>query len=214
MVIEKGIIHNPHFYEFQRQAALGGRQTANRNNADIPCGGVPDIAELVRFFHPERATFTQRHLFGWNRPRPAPESEENMVMDIHRCYVHVVNYDLIDYQYHAPDNMDLRVKYLLGEMDEDEWKHTLQIREKAIDKKRDITNILTMFRDTCGDLLRQMVLKELEVSQFIRISTELANYFNNTMTSIHKRYNCVTPWIDVGRWTYNCRRKTYKGDDR
>ena len=41
--IEKGVIHNPHFYEFQRQQNGG---IAPRNIGDIACGYCPSIYEL------------------------------------------------------------------------------------------------------------------------------------------------------------------------
>ena len=35
--VEMGTIHNPHYYEYQRQ-----RGTVPRNPGDVPCGGFPD----------------------------------------------------------------------------------------------------------------------------------------------------------------------------
>ena len=35
--IEKGVIHNPHFYQYQREAGQN-----IRNPQEVPCGGIPE----------------------------------------------------------------------------------------------------------------------------------------------------------------------------
>jgi hypothetical protein len=40
--VEKGIIHNPHFFEWQRNR----NNTVERNPLDLPCGGLPQYVEL------------------------------------------------------------------------------------------------------------------------------------------------------------------------
>jgi len=193
--IETGLIHNPHFYEFQRKSGGG---VANRNLGDIPCGGAPTANEMIRYFHPD------------HRGSIWPTPEEDILLGFHRCMVHAVNIEQPQYRTNNRDNSDLRVNYLMDELDEEQWKKTLQQREKTKEKKRDIMNILQMFCDTTGDVLRQLIVKQITVEQCMETMKRLRVYFNDTMSVIHTRYNCVTPYIDQHNIMYT---KSYKGFD-
>ena len=208
--IETGIIHNPHFYEFQRRVGGGN---ANRNLGDIPCGGMPSVGEIVRFFHP---TVSERHmpLYGYrNYPRPTPTNPlEKKLTDIHRCVNHAQAYELGQYGDNiAVNNSDLRVAFLMDDITEATMKKTLQIREKAKEKSRDIANVLMMFCDTSGDYFRQLLVKEVTSEECLNILNQLKDYFNSSMKEIHTRYNCVTPYI-VGN-DYQMIHRTYKGEN-
>ena len=189
--IETGVIHNPHFYEFQRRGGGGGR-----NLGDIPCGGMPMLSEMIQFFHPER--YQQRHHNNWYyRPTKLAMSSphEEKLLNIHRNVIHAQNIEIPQYRWREPDNSDLRVSYLMDELSEDAWKSTLQQREKAREKLRDVTNVLTMYCNISGDLFRQMIVKELSQPDCLKNLEELVDYFNTAMKTIHKRYGCVTPYI-------------------
>jgi hypothetical protein len=204
-VIETGIIHNPHFYEFQRKT--GGGQ-ANRNHGDIPCGGAPTVGEMVTFFHPNRRNFNPRGYYGHIRVEPSSQLEMD-IMKIHRTGAHCQMYEMPLYREIAVNNADLRVDYLMDNLSEEMWKTLLQKREKAQYKNRDINNLLRMFVDTTGDYLRQMIVKEVTAEKCLDVLDELIKYFNINMEIIHKRYNCVTPWIQ-DKPKYDVIHKTYK----
>lgn len=207
-VIETGIVHNPHFYEFQRDT--GGGQ-ANRNHGDIPCGGAPTIGELINFFHPNRRTYNPRGYY-YNTPvTPTSETETNL-MYIHRVTAHCQAYELPQYREIAVNNSDLRVDYLMNILPEENWRILLQKREKTQHKHRDINNLLRMFVDTTGDYFRQLIVKEVTPEECFDILDKLVEYFNTNMIIIHKRYNCVTPWI-VKNAKYNVIHRTYKGNE-
>lgn len=210
--IETGVIHNPHFYEFQRRA--GGGQ-ANRNPGDIPCGGTPNIGEVAQFFNPNQTPAAGRRYYGYYRDTSKESPAETAIFNIHRSVMHIQNYEIPEYRARnpaQPDNSDLRVKYLMNEIDEAVWKKELQKREKAREKARDIYNILTMYSNTGGDYLRQMILREVTIQETIDFFGQLAAYFNETMENIHKRYNCVTPYIVPAN--YNVIHFSFKGEPR
>jgi hypothetical protein len=91
------------------------------------------------------------------------------------------------------NNRYLRVAYMLNELDEHHFKKELQRRDKQRERHRDITNIYRMVIDTGGDLLRQYVLEPDKVDEIIDISVKLVEYANEVLTTIRKRYNCITP---------------------
>jgi hypothetical protein len=112
-----GNVHNPHFYEFQRNRGNTGRELG-----DVPCGGRPHLHEVRQAFHNIR------------------NSQEYIdFQNYHRLVNHI---DLIERPRYPTtvgemNNLDLRVKYMIGEMSDDMFKQILQKREKANQKKRE-----------------------------------------------------------------------------
>jgi hypothetical protein len=191
MRIEVGRIHNPHFYEFQRS----GRAATNREHGDIPCGGLPTIHEILKAIGYKAHTVYRN--VGASRFLALPARDDNPKHDaiarIHRLVLHIQHWAIG--QEHEVNNQPLRVKYLLHEISEDAMKVILQKNEKAREKLRDRNNLLRMFCDVTGDLLRQLVLRVVSVDEFLESSENLRAYVRTAFTSIHKRYTCSTDWI-------------------
>jgi len=187
MRIETGKIHNPHDYEFQRN---GGGQ-GNRENGDIPCGGLPSVTELSSFF----GISGQRRRTGVFPGIYSDNPVYNDILKIHRIVMHIQNVELHNVQVQDVNNKHLRVQYLLNELSEKVMKIILQKDEKAREKNRDINNILQMFCDVTGDLLRQMLLRVITSDQFIENANRLRDYVRDAFKTLHKRYTCSTGWI-------------------
>ena len=193
MKIETGRIHNPHYYEFNR---AGGR--ANREHGDIPCGGIPTIEELAAALGIHH--IRHRH---YMLPSYSGTPEQVDTFKIHRLVMHIQHIE-IGRGDHEVNNQDLRVKYLLHELSEDDMKVVLQKNEKAREKFRDRNNLLRMFCDVTGDLLRQLVLKVMSIQEFLENVSRLREYVRDAFTNIHKRYTCTTDWIsDTWDFTRN-----------
>ena len=188
MRIETGKIHNPHYYEFQRN---GGGQ-ANRENGDIPCGGIPSLIEIMDFFGIAISRFNRHHI---NLPTYNESPDKNTVFKIHRIVLHIQNVEMPRVIDREVDNQPMRVRYLLNELSEDDMKIMLQRNEKSREKARDRTNILQMFCDVTGDLLRQMIVRVITIDQFLENENRLREYARDAFTTIHKRYSCSTDWI-------------------
>ena len=190
--IEMGVIHNPHFFDFQR---LGGGLA--RNPGDIPCGGIPNLNDLYAACNISRYTY---------RNTIPPESK--FVFDFCRAVIHVEQVEMV--REPVDNSLELRIKYLSNTLGDEEYKSILQKNEKAREKRRDVNNILTMLVHTGSDILRQFVTKQLSVDQLRDITTNLVKYTNTTLSDISKRYSCVVPLIneetfDIGRRKYNGR---------
>jgi hypothetical protein len=163
-MIEIGRIHNPHYLEFKRLTGL------NRENGDIPCGGIPTFGEL--------------------RQVNAPES----IMDY--CIL-LRNLDLdMNYRYVYPyeNNTNLRISYMMGYIDQVKFKKELQKRDKIRDKFGDVRNIYRMLIDTIGDFLRQYIIDKSKYTEILCSLEKIIDYANMCIAKIHKRYKCVTPY--------------------
>ena len=184
LAIEKGVIHNPHFFEFHR---MGG--TLTRNPGDIPCGGIPHVEELYQSCNAKLVRRGNGRYAEYQIP-----AETKFVFDFCQMITHIERVEMVHPVY--DNSLELRIRYLKNEMSEEVYKSTLQKNEKAREKRRDLNNIFTMIVHTGSDILRQFVNKEITLEQIKEIVTNLISYTNTTLQAIGKRYTCVVPQIE------------------
>jgi hypothetical protein len=171
--IEVGAIHNPHYYEIQR---LMG--TAPRNVGDIPCGGMPNWD----VFTAARINFAE------NSP---------LIRALHQQHHHIEWVVLPRYQGgNVADNRDYRIKFMIGDWDEVEFKRRLQQREKARLKKSDILQLLNMYQLVVAEIFQRGVENKFEnLNLYMTEFSNLRDYINTEMSCVSKRYSCSTPKI-------------------
>ena len=92
-----------------------------------------------------------------------------------------------------PDNLQLRISYMLNEINEEYFKTIIQRQEKFLDKSRDISQIFEMISNTGGDILRQYILDQEKHDEIIEIIKKLVDYSDEIFTVIRKRYNSAFP---------------------
>ena len=177
--IETGMVHNPHFYEFQRRTGNTGRVAG-----DIPCGGLPSHDELRRYmgipeYNGPRYMYRHQHI----------PDRYKYIAECHRMVSHVENVELRYHYVATPpvDNSDLRVKYLMNELEEVSFKTKIQRREKAYAKTRAIRDIMNMFVNAASDMLRQMVLNR-DDERDETLLHELVVYCNESFANLAKQY--------------------------
>ena len=167
--IETGTIHNPHYYEYHRQ-----RGTLQRNPGDVPCGGFPDWHVVLRLCS-QNKTF---HL---------------KFAAAHRTHAHCQWAVIPRYTTGNHDNRDLRIKFMIGDVNEDEFKRKIQQREKARQRKGEIQQILEMYITVLSDLFQGFV-NNGNCSELSESLNELRQHFNTTMTAVSNRYSkCSIP---------------------
>jgi hypothetical protein len=167
--VELGTIHNPHYYEYHRQ-----RGTLERNPGDVPCGGFPDWNVVSRLC-------PRTHIFF---PRIAAA---------HRTHAHCQWAVMPRYTTGNGDNRDLRIKFMIGDINEDEFKKKIQQRDKARQRKGEIHQVLEMFTTVLSDLFQAFVSNSRS-SELVESLDELRNHFNTTMLAISNRYSkCAIP---------------------
>jgi len=193
-----GTIHNPHYYQFIRNG--GG---VNRNHADIPCGGLPYLGDI--------RTMCDRLGI-----------QSNIIYNIHNVITHIQNHEMREHP--IPDiivfNRNLRVSYILNRITEIEFKKTLQINEKSIEKHRNFNNIFQMFVNVSSDILRQMIEYFRSNNDFVKcnlflddqmiILNNLIEYFNENLKILGKRYKVVYGGIIIPGYSFQSNIETYK----
>lgn len=177
--IEKGHIHNPHYYEYQRA----------RNNGVIPrhpgdivggaCNGVVFIPYNMKGL--TTANYT-------------------IVTSYQRCFIHITGYELPALRRTIHENEDLRKQYLDNLIDEATFKQLLQRREKHMAMKAEVAQVFEMFSTVGMDILRKVV-NDTNLSKTINGYLDelfaLVTYTNETFHKISKVYDLVTPRIYI-----------------
>jgi hypothetical protein len=139
--IEKGRIHNPHYYEYMRNNGI-----LRREEGDNPCGGN-------RFFE----EFSQ---FCRDNYNIMPYTYINNISNIHRQVGDIRDKIQREYKFQTGtiDNKDLREKFLTNtNFTEKKWISEIAKKEKAREKRNTINNILSMYTNVVDDLLNNMM---------------------------------------------------------
>ena len=178
-VIKTGIIHNPHYFEWQRQNN-GGQ--APRHPLDNPCGGRLQVWDLRGSLSPPF------HAFFYS------------VLQILR---HIEDYDL-----RPPDGpalparyRTLRIQFMLKTITEDEWRATLGRLSKKSEKDAAIEQIMRMLVDVGMDLLRRAVQTEHkgEEATFKEQLEALRRYANSELGAVAAQFHNKVPLIYLHR---------------
>jgi len=132
--IEAGRIHNPHYYQY-----LQDHGQLRREPGDVPCGGMPGAGLISRL-----------------RLDVYSKDEIEILYIVHRLHGHNELVILQRFAENVDDNRDLRIRYMIGDFDDEHFKRRLQQREKAREKKRDIRSVIEMYQAVVLDIFQKI----------------------------------------------------------
>jgi hypothetical protein len=135
--IEAGRIHNPHYYQY-----LQAHGQLRREPGDVPCGGMPGAVVISR-------------LQFYSNPVYSKE-EVGVLALVHRLHGHNEFVILPRFADNIDDNRDLRIRYMIGDFDDENFKRRLQQREKAREKKRDVRSVIEMYQAVVLDIFQKI----------------------------------------------------------
>lgn len=235
-LIETGVIHNPHYYEHLRRT----QGHVPRNPLDIPnnCNvvthqnfysilrtvllkridkgitGHPILEHFVSFNDNIRKLFNLGETKAFKNPKTNRYSTllQNLyIMATHIQYVEIPHFRVNNHD----TNRDLRVKYLLNRIEEEEWKTTIQRREKKNMRKNETFQVLEMFSTVLNESITKIQKIHLEfpsdsindheftkdkLSKLFDAYKELPpliKYVNTEFKKIGKRFNNRVPRVDL-----------------
>jgi hypothetical protein len=165
-------VHNPHYYEWLRRS---GREN-ERNPLELQCGREIDnnfVRKLSRMNGDNNALDTCRGL-------------------IHMRLVEVPRYT----GDRLRNNENLRVRFMMKEITEDKFKSLLQKRDKDMNKKHEVSNVLGMYLISATDIMYRYIdeLKngKCEFKTYDAELLGLRKYANQCLKDISDVYNCKT----------------------
>lgn len=176
--IEKGVIHNPHYFEWRSQ---NGNQ--ERNLLEIQCGREIDHDIVLRL-----NTICNTNVFA-----------------IARNVIHIREVELPKYAVNNfDDNSDLRIRYLRSQITEKVFKQTLQKRFKNTEKQAEIGSVLATYTHCVTDIIYRLIdeynnpnyvidlttntMSPFEAKYFYELQ-ELIKYTNVCFENVGKIYN-------------------------
>lgn len=191
-IVTSGVIHNPHYYEMMKR-----KGQLPRNPGDVPCGGFPEVWQLIP------------------HPRGVRGPLSDSYLEFHRLCREVQDTSTRNYRSHVDNTITagINVKYLLGDMTDVKWGQQLAMNEKK--RKRDteiqevfaaflmvgvnIINTVQNYRDADGRLFNELPVTEaenilLELNVEIR---ELIAIMNDAFKGISMAYSYTVPCIDI-----------------
>jgi hypothetical protein len=183
--IETHMVHNPHYYEYQRTHGILPRQ-----RGDVPCGGFPDWHIISRLIGGGVNLYSTRNDPGASGIDVLRAS----IISAYRSHPHAI-YTLIP-RYTVEDrrteNRDLRVKFMIGDLTDDEFKKKIQQREKANQRKRAILQVLEMYTTIITDLF-QAFQQNKDVTVLYESLCGLRDHYNTTLGRVQFTYKCAVP---------------------
>lgn len=171
-IVTSGAIHNPHYYEFIRRTHGG---VVPRNAGDVPCGGLCLLPELHNAL----------------RARQCPDRDTRTLLEFHRSVRHVEAIDLARLAGHfdAADNADLRLQYLVNDIDKDTWKRKLQQREKKRDKDLALRQVYEMYVGAASETFRKVLSSAATVAEATTELRALLRFANVSLETIGRSFN-------------------------
>jgi hypothetical protein len=190
-IVTHGAIHNPHFYELQRQ---NGGQI--REHADIPCGGFP----LPVVFGRQLKTIIEPVPL-----KPGSKQAKENASFVQRLtgklqgLVHMWEVEAVRYRQNIVlDNIELRAKYMMNQITEEKFKQQLQQKEKAVRKKAEYFAILNTLRDVSLDIIAIM-MQAKNMNELIKLDQDLIQVWTDAdinLGVVATKYNCKKPMLD------------------
>jgi hypothetical protein len=207
-IVTSGVIHNPHYFEWLKRNG----KSIQRNPADIPCGGYPDLWTLM------------------NRvSRKLNPKVSGPFFEFFRICQELQEISERSYRTHL-DNAtmsDVNIKFLLNDCDEKTWGHKLARLERKRKLDSEVQEVFGAFRMVAVELINRVmnytdakdgVLKNFASLPFPKAEKfllalnveikELVKMINDGMTQISIAHNYSVPYIN-GDVRYNIKTNNF-----
>jgi hypothetical protein len=171
--IETSVVHNPHFYEWQRRQNGGVAPRVPGDNGG--CGNAGLMPIYLMETHP---VFKKEH-----------HDIKQFMRRTHRLLTHTEAVTIQAYRNRREDNADLRLYYLVGAITEKDWKQKLHQREKKAIRNDATRQVIEAFVEVGKILFGDFLMERASGSDVVGQIEKLIDYTNENITALEKRFS-------------------------
>ena len=172
--IATGVIHNPHFFQWQREN--GGTGPVNPH---AHCGGLPTYWGFYRNLRQKIQSYPEMNV-----------RKYCIVMEHFTHFQEVVLIPLRNKLQREPDNKVLRMQYLAGEKTEKNFKTTLIKRYNRRNKEKEVLDIWTLLATVMIENINAMMDGTVfELEERYQNCQRLRVYVNKELCSVSETYS-------------------------
>jgi hypothetical protein len=198
-LVDNGVIHNPHFYQYQRDNAAATGGAVPRAPGDNP-GGCETICQ----WHELSNSILRKISSGYLIPNTTIELRQYLC-DIHRFVSHITRMDLggarIQIQ-NLSDFEELRCKYILKQISKEELAKIIYKNDAARKKITEMLHLYELFSVVGIELFTKLLQSkntqaayEQECLERVEEYHKLREYCNKQFKTISLTYNQTTPYV-------------------
>jgi len=200
-------IHNPHYYEWMRKNNGG---VVPRTHGDVPPAHPAEIRcgqELSQHISQQIMNLARKHGLSIS-PSDGRNIRREFDCVIYTIYeiihniIHNARVELPTFQTdHFERNQELRIRYLEGQINEEEFKILIQRADKKNRKNIEISQIITLCNTAVTDIIHRFydylknykpnMVNKPNFEPFIQEIKQIRDYCNNILREIAFTYNCV-----------------------
>ena len=212
-LVDNGVIHNPHFYQYQRDHA--GANAVPRNPGDVVCGGL--CAWFV--FNNE---ILKKIPYGTFIHDKGTEMR-SFLGDMHRFVAHVTHIDLEHVRTKVRDLsefQEIRCKYILKQITKEDLAKTIYRNDALRKKLTEMLHIYELLTVVGAELFEKLRESKNVSDSFVKEVLErveeynkLREYCNKQFKTISLTYNQTVPCISE-RWSISSKKYTFTAKKR
>jgi len=212
-LVDKGVIHNPHFYQYQRDNAAATGGVVPRVPGDVP---GPGACDGICQWHELNNSILRKIMSGRLMPGTTIELRSHLC-DIHRFVSHITRVDLAGARTqirNLSEFQEVRCKYILKQISKEELAKTIYRNDAARKKITELLHLYELFSVVGIELFAKLLQSaniiqaayEQECLDRVEEFHKLREYCNKQFKTISLTYNQTTPYVNK---TWNISSKKY-----
>ena len=184
--IETHVVHNPHYFQWMRENGnILPRAPGDNPDPNIACGGVNSLLVCLRQIRTA------------NQYIPATTKfVDNMYENI-RSFQHITQIEIprlrriLDQTAREDERRQMRVKRMVNEITDEEWKKTLQRDEKEQLRTQSRLQLLEMYATAGMEIIGQLQVNPNNIDTVCKQLTALYQFTETSNRKISKAYGCT-----------------------
>jgi hypothetical protein len=165
--VASGVIHNPHYFEMLRNGKIVDQRHQQHQGE---CGPIP-----------------QFHVIN-NYMRDAEKHVKDFLIYLYQRFIHY-RHTVLPMFLDIVDNTEDRIKYLIGQYDEEKFKQKVYVNHQSRLRKREEQQIMETFVSVGEELFRS--LQSNNIHQIIKQIYNLIDITNSTISSLDEKYEHI-----------------------